>query len=708
MVFLAICIDVGVIMRFFAVFHFFMRSFNLKNSLIIATLAVLPLTVSAPSTAQDGGIAALFGQKAQKFLPVHEAFNVAVRMEGDEVVATFKVTPKHYVYRDKISVRAPDGVSVGKWQFGKTATMIDDPTFGNVAVFEEDVTARAKLSSTKDVSESLALRWQGCAKAGLCYPPEIVRFQADIKGSSAKDNIPNPKTTKAAADTKPKAQPEQKAVSNIAAPITSNQPEDAKSSEDVADNNAKEPQDQQYEAINADKQNEAAADGAIASDANVQNDVIDESSTPANDVVQTMPQDGQYELNHTLTLSDPFGIHKNPVLALGLLFLAGLLLAFTPCVYPMIPIVANIVARQKTIDSKKAFALSAAYGVGVATAYGLLGALIAWLGRTVNILGYLQNPVVLIAFALLFALLALYMFDMLKISLPSAIRDKLQAKSQAADDKLGSIGGSFLAGGLSALVVSPCVSAPMAGALAAVSVSGSVLFGFFALFMLGIGLSLPLMLMGAAQGKWMPKAGAWMARVKEFCGLLLLAVSLLLIERVFVSPVVLLLWAVWFIIVSLWLWRLTRMPARVLAVSGFIWAACLMAGASMGAKDAWRPLSVMKASTVSHTDKHITTIDELDAILASHDKVLIDLTADWCVECRIMERELFTDRPETLNDVQVVKFDITEVTDDGRALLDRYQLMGPPALIFYQKGNLHNIMLGQTKRAEFETALANF
>lgn len=684
-----------------------MRSFNLKNSLLIATLAVLPFTVSAPSTAQDGGVAALFGQKAQKFLPVHEAFNVAVRVEGDEVVAMFKVTPKHYVYHDKISVRAPDGVSVGEWQFDKTASMIDDPTFGNVAVFEEDVTARAKLSATKDVSESLTLRWQGCAKAGLCYPPEMVKFQADIKGSSAKDNTTNSKTDKAAADTKPKAQPEQKTASNIAAPITSNQPEDVKSSEDAADNDPNQSQNQQDQS--ADPNKDTVTDGeTLITNSDNQNGDLGASSVPVANKEKTTSQDGQYELNHTLTPSDPFGIHKNPVLALGLLFLAGLLLAFTPCVYPMIPIVANIVARQKTIDSKKTFALSASYGVGVATAYGLLGALIAWLGRTVNILGYLQNPIVLIAFAVLFALLALYMFDVLKISLPSAIRDKLQAKSQAADDKLGSIGGSFLAGGLSALVVSPCVSAPMAGALAAVSVSDSVLFGFFALFMLGIGLSLPLMLMGAAQGKWMPKAGVWMARVKEFCGLLLLAVSLLLIERVFVSSVVLVLWAVWFIIVSVWLWRLAKMLARMLAIAGFIWAACLVAGASMGVTDAWRPLSAMKASTVVHADKHITTTDELDAILASHDKVLIDLTADWCVECRIMERELFTDRPEALNDVQVVKFDITEVTDDGRALLDRYQLMGPPALIFYQKGKLHNIMLGQTKRSEFETALANF
>lgn len=684
-----------------------MRSFNLKNSLLIATLAVLPFTVSAPSTAQDGGVAALFGQKAQKFLPVHEAFNVAVRVEGDEVVAMFKVTPKHYVYRDKISVRAPDGVSVGEWQFDKTASMIDDPTFGNVAVFEEDVTARAKLSATKDVSESLTLRWQGCAKAGLCYPPEMVKFQADIKGSSAKDNTPNSKTDKAAADTKPKAQLEQKTASNIAAPITSNQPEDVKSSEDAADNDPNQSQNQQDQS--ADPNKDTVTDGeTLITNSDNQNGDLGASSVPVANKEKTTSQDGQYELNHTLTPSDPFGIHKNPILALGLLFLAGLLLAFTPCVYPMIPIVANIVARQKTIDSKKTFALSASYGVGVATAYGLLGALIAWLGRTVNILGYLQNPIVLIAFAVLFALLALYMFDVLKISLPSAIRDKLQAKSQAADDKLGSIGGSFLAGGLSALVVSPCVSAPMAGALAAVSVSDSVLFGFFALFMLGIGLSLPLILMGAAQGKWMPKAGVWMARVKEFCGLLLLAVSLLLIERVFVSSVVLVLWAVWFIIVSVWLWRLAKMLARMLAIAGFIWAACLVAGASMGVTDAWRPLSAMKASTVVHADKHITTTDELDAILASHDKVLIDLTADWCVECRIMERELFTDRPEALNDVQVVKFDITEVTDDGRALLDRYQLMGPPALIFYQKGKLHNIMLGQTKRSEFETALANF
>ncbi len=387
-----------------------MRSFNLKNSLLIATLAVLPFTVSAPSTAQDGGVAALFGQKAQKFLPVHEAFNVAVRVEGDEVVATFKVTPKHYVYRDKISVRAPDGVSVGEWQFDKTASMIDDPTFGNVAVFEEDVTARAKLSATKDVSESLTLRWQGCAKAGLCYPPEMVKFQADIKGSSAKDNTTNSKTDKAAADTKPKAQPEQKTASNIAAPITSNQPEDVKSSEDADDNDPNQSQNQQDQS--ADPNKDTVTDGeTLITNSDNQNGDLGASSVPVANKEKTTSQDGQYELNHTPTLSDPFGIHKNPILALGLLFLAGLLLAFTPCVYPMIPIVANIVARQKTIDSKKAFALSAAYGVGVATAYGLLGALIAWLGRTVNILGYLQNPIVLIAFAVLFALLALYMFD---------------------------------------------------------------------------------------------------------------------------------------------------------------------------------------------------------------------------------------------------------------------------------------------------------
>lgn len=670
-----------------------MRLFNLKVCLLAFVLSANCVMMPSAAIAQDGAFSRFFGQKSQKFLPVNQAFGVAVHMEDDEVVATFQIAPGHYLYRDKIGIKLPDGVSMGEWRFDKTVSMIDDPDFGRVAVFEEDVVARTKLNAAKEVNKTLFLHWQGCAKAGLCYPPEKTQFQV-VLNANKNLTTQTPKTTqndKLAVQTAP----------NIVTP-----------------NAVDKPNGSQYDGKDSIKTNKTPTKTIVKDQSPVQNSQDSnqiaqntlQGNTQNNDQLNNQSIVPKYNLNHTLTPNDPFGISDNPILAIGLLFLAGLLLAFTPCVYPMIPIVANIVARQKTVNAQKALMLSAAYGLGVACAYGLLGALIAWLGRTVNILGYLQNQTVLIAFAVLFAVLALHMFDRIKIGLPTFIRNSLQSKSAVADGKLGSVSGSFLAGGLSALVVSPCVSAPMAGALAAVSVSGSIGFGFLALFMLGLGLSVPLVLMATVQGKFMPKAGAWMAYVKEFCGILLFAVSLALIERVLISSLMLVMWAVWFVFVSVWLWQIKKIIAQALSLTTLMWALCLMVGVSMGSKDAWQPLGVKSDTTYQfvYPDRHITTLAELDAILSSHDKVLVDLTADWCVECRIMERELFTHRPSELNDVQVVKFDITQTTENSRAMLDRYRLSGPPALIFYQKGRLHNMMLGQTQYGDFKTALANF
>lgn len=672
----------------------------------ICALMVCTLATPATSIAQSGGLAALFGQQSQKFLPVHEAFDVKVRVDGQEVVAVFKVTPEHYIYRDKLALKLPSGVQASKWQFDKTPTTIDDPTFGRVAVFEEDVVARATLSGVG--SETAAsLRWQGCAKAGLCYPPETSRFELNAQ------NLSNGSPNGSSNDTPKQEQAKQPSVAikqeSSNQPITSKPKADPVISPTANPDNAK----------SIAEESDAPPAVNIVQPVPPQVDKADDKSgvttvsdEQMSDGTTPIPPTQRHELNHTLEQAyDPFGIRDNPVLAVGLLFLAGLLLSLTPCVYPMIPIVANIVARQNTLDTKKGLLLSSAYGLGVATSYGLLGAVIAWFGRAMNVVGYLQNPVVLIGFAILFAVLALYMFDAIKVGLPTVIRDRLQGISQMADDRLGRVGGSFLVGMLSALVVSPCVSAPMAGALAAVSVSGSVLFGFLALFALGVGLSVPLVLIGMAQGRFMPKAGGWMLRVKELCGLLLLAVAVSMVERVFASVWVLVLWAVWFAMAGVWLWRLGVWVCRAVALLVFLWVGCLMVGVGTGSVDAWRPLDKLTTQSVEkgdYPDIHITTIGELDEILASRDKVIIDVTADWCIECRIMERELFTQRPDGMARVQLVKFDITEVSDDSRALLARYQLMGPPALLMYQDGKLTNVLLGQTKRSDFESALQRF
>jgi len=312
------------------------------------------------------------------------------------------------------------------------------------------------------------------------------------------------------------------------------------------------------------------------------------------------------------------------------------------------------------------------------------------------------------------------MLGVFSVRLPRAISSKMQGLSQAGDSKLGSTGGSLLAGFLSALVVSPCVSAPLFGALLAVSTIGSPLLGFAALFMLGFGLSAPLILIGATQGKIMPKAGEWMNWVKQGFALLLFAVALLLIERVFISPVMLMVWALWFMIVATWAWSWLgkgRMLTQALGLIAGIWAACLIVGAALGNDDSLHPLASLSAAPMvqsatgqattnsNTTDETITTLAELDTIIAANPKVLVDLTADWCVECRIMDKNLFHNRPAQMQDWQLVRLDITETSADSKAILARYQLFGPPALLYYQDGQLVNQQVGEIGRLEFEQTL---
>ena len=386
----------------------------------------------------------------------------------------------------------------------------------------------------------------------------------------------------------------------------------------------------------------------------------------------------------------------------------------------MLPIVANIVAREDNPTVKRGVILTSSYAIGVATAYGILGAVIAVFGESLGIIGWLQNPIILISFAIVFVLLALYMLGVFSIRLPSFISSKMQGLSQAGDSKLGSTGGSLIAGFLSALVVSPCVSAPLFGALLAVSTIGSPLLGFAALFMLGFGLSAPLILIGATQGKIMPKAGEWMNWVKQGFALLLFAVALLLIERVFISPVMLMVWALWFMVVAMWAWSWLgkgRMLTQALGLIAGIWAACLIIGAALGNDDSLHPLASLSAAPMMQTtsgqplannnatDEHITTLAELDTIIAANPKVIVDLTADWCVECRIMDKNLFHNRPAQMQDWQLVRLDITETTADSKAILARYKLFGPPALLYYQDGQLTNQQVGEIGRSEFEQTL---
>ena len=704
---------------------FTIASGSLFTGLLPTGLTALVATgVSATSmSTQAAGLGDLFGNKSAaqpKFLSVDQAFQVSTSSKpaanGTRLAINFDITPEHYVYKDKIKLTLPAGVTAAPFTFSQKPVSIDDPTFGRVPVFDQtNMVASTILTNSNGKSldnAAVTIGWQGCAKAGLCYPPEKINTTVNIAAvtpnsaaNSASTSATNSATNDSVTDS---AQLSTSATDANNAAVEQNSSDDEVIDYALLDD----------EALEA----ELGASNTIsgADEQVIGGNVTSEPTNNGAAINNAAATDKNTVTGNNAVDSDPFGLASHPWLALVLLFLAGLGLALTPCVLPMLPIVANIVAREDNPTVKRGVILTSSYAIGVATAYGILGAVIAVFGESLGIIGWLQNPIILISFAIVFVLLALYMLGVFSIRLPSFISRKMQGLSQAGDSKLGSTGGSLIAGFLSALVVSPCVSAPLFGALLAVSTIGSPLLGFAALFMLGFGLSAPLILIGATQGKIMPKAGEWMNWVKQGFALLLFAVALLLIERVFISPVMLMVWALWFMVVAMWAWSWLgkgRMLTQALGLIAGIWATCLIIGAALGNDDSLHPLASLSAAPMMQTtsgqpmannnatDEHITTLAELDTIIAANPKIIVDLTADWCVECRIMDKNLFHNRPAQMQDWQLVRLDITETTADSKAILARYKLFGPPALLYYQDGQLTNQQVGEIGRSEFEQTL---
>ena len=697
----------------------YLLAFAFSAGSLLTGLGATGLT-AVPVASQAAGLGDLFGNKSAaqpKFLPVDEAFQVSSSSKptnnGTRLSINFDITPEHYVYKDQIKLTLPAGVSAAPFTFSQKPVSIDDPTFGQVLVFDQaNMVATTILSSSNGKAinnAAVTIGWQGCAKAGLCYPPEKIKTTVNI--AAASQSAANSSSSTATVSASNNSNVETAQASTDGTVTNSLATEQTTPDDEVIDYALLDDEalDAELGAINtiSGADEEVVGDNVTSEAAN--NDAVINNAAATNNTVV---------VDNAIN-SDPFGLASHPWLALVLLFLAGLVLALTPCVLPMLPIVANIVAREDNPTVKRGVILTTSYAIGVAIAYGILGAVIAVFGESLGIIGWLQNPIILIGFAIVFVLLALYMLGVFSIRLPRFISSKMQGLSQAGDSKLGSTGGSLIAGFLSALVVSPCVSAPLFGALLAVSTIGSPLLGFAALFMLGFGLSAPLILIGATQGKIMPKAGEWMNWVKQGFALLLFAVALLLIERVFISPVMLMVWALWFMVVAMWAWSWLgkgRMLTQALGLIAGIWATCLIVGAALGNDDSLHPLASLTAvpvlqttagqpATSNATDKTVTTLAELDAIVAANPKVLVDVTAEWCIACRIMEKNLFHNRPAQMQDWQLVRLDITETTADSKAILARYKLFGPPALLYYQDGQLVNQQVGEIGRAAFEQTL---
>ncbi|SDL76616.1 thiol:disulfide interchange protein DsbD [Modicisalibacter muralis] len=550
------------------------------------------------------------------FLPVDEAFQASTWHDEDTLYVGFENAEGYYLYRHRFAIESlENGVTLGEPQLppGEFKT---DEFLGDVYVFYDRVVMAVPFSGTPDGGLDAAVTFQGCADAGLCYPPERLTLTS-LPGS-------------------PPA-----AFSSI--------------------------------------------------DASVNGDIAATTPPPdTNGSAVPLSEDSRFR-----TLLDD----ARPLTVLGLFFLAGLGLTFTPCVLPMVPILSSIIVGQNA-GRARALGLSASYVGGMAITYALVGVLMGLFGAGLNLQARLQSPWVLIPFAALFVLFALAMFGLfdLKLSPRMAARvDGWQMRLQNSGPA-----GLALAGALSVAVVSPCVSAPLAGALVFISTTGDALMGGWALLSLALGMGVPLLLVGTFGTTLLPRSGAWMNGVKVAFGVLLLGIAIWLIARLLPGPVALLLWGALAVGSALALgalsvnqrqgWPRVRQAAGIVLLA---WGVALVLGAARGGENPLRPLASLgtpsaAAETLAFT--RVTTLAQLEEQLARAARLgrpaFVDFSADWCISCKIMERDVFPAPAvaERLADFHRIRADVTATDADSRALLDHFGLFGPPSLLFFAHG----------------------
>jgi thiol:disulfide interchange protein DsbD len=388
---------------------------------------------------------------------------------------------------------------------------------------------------------------------------------------------------------------------------------------------------------------------------------------------------------------------------IGLGFLAfGLLLSFTPCVLPMVPILSSIIVGEGAVSRSRGLALAAAYSLGMALVYTSLGVAAGLAGE--GLAGALQKPWVLLTFGGLLVALALSMFDVYQLQLPSGLQSRLSEKSSGMSG--GKFAGVFVMGALSALIVGPCVAGPLAGALLYISQTRNVWTGGWALFSMAAGMSVPLLLTGVSAGSLLPRAGAWMNGVKKVFGLLLIAVAIWMVSPVFSVTVNMLLWGVFALLCAVFLHVFEPLQAgaqlrayigKTLGLAFLIGGLFELTGAASAGRDVLQPLGHLSVARTEQAPaegrevhfNRIKTAAELDQILAtSSTPVMLDFYADWCVSCKEMERFTFakTEVAGKLKQVRLLQVDVTANNADDKELMKRFGLFGPPGIILFNGG----------------------
>ncbi|HEY7963817.1 MAG TPA: protein-disulfide reductase DsbD [Steroidobacteraceae bacterium] len=558
------------------------------------------LAQSAPAPAPQGGIGAVLdkAKKGDDFLPPDQAFRFAALADGsDRVRLSWQIADGYYLYRARIKVATTSKqAQLGATQF-PPGQVKNDEYFGRQEVYHHELTATVPVARAAAGTLELPLQvtYQGCADAGLCYPP-------------------------------------------ITKPVSVT--------------------------LSADK---AGAGGGSAA-----------PGTPAG---------GDAEQSRFVAL-----FSGNIFLMLGGFYVAGLLLAFTPCVLPMVPILSGIIAGGGgNVSAGRGFALSLSYVLGMSVTYTAAGVAGAAMGKEVQAL--FQTWWVLALFAAIFVAMALSMLGLFTVQMPAAVQSRLAALSNR--QSAGNFGGVAVMGALSALIVTTCVGPALVAALLVISQTGQLVRGGAALFAMSLGMGTPLLIVGASAGKLLPKAGAWMELVKKLFGVMMLAVAAWMLARIVPDRVALVLWAVPALLLAWLLWTGTRsVPGakwglRAAGMLAALYGVALTAGSALGGTDPLAPIPALAAKTHELPFRRISSVADLDrevaAAHASGRSVLVDFSADWCTSCKEMERYTFTDPTvqAALAGTVLLRADVTRNDADDQALLKRFGIFGPPTIAFY-------------------------
>lgn len=397
----------------------------------------------------------------------------------------------------------------------------------------------------------------------------------------------------------------------------------------------------------------------------------------------------------------------------------GLLLALTPCIFPMIPILSGIIIGQgETITPYRAFLLSLIYVITMALTYAVLGVIAG--SFHFNIQAASQNVWVISLFSLVFVLLALSMFGFYELQLPVSWQERLSSLSRKQQH--GKLIGAAIMGILSAIIVGPCVAPPLAGALIYITQTGNALLGGAALFALGLGMGLPLILIGTSAGKYLPRAGNWMVVIKQIFGVVMLGVAVWFMSRILSGQATMVLWGVLLIVTSMYLGVFDKLETgaswqklwKGMGIVFLVYGVTLILGAASGGQDIFRPLQ----GVVFQTDevhklpfKKIKSVEDLNHVLTEADWqnqiVMLDFYADWCITCKEMERYTFPDQgvQAALKDMTLLQADVTENDAIDQALMQKFEIIGPPAILFFVRGQERREyrLVGFVKADEFIT-----